>query len=76
MELKPIECPRCKTFNPSDSKYCSNCSMILDAETAMKLDNLIETNDDFLRKIVESRIDEMVEDRINEKLKTMNNEKQ
>jgi integrase len=76
LELTPIECPRCKTFNPHDSKYCSNCSMVLDVETAMKLDNEIETNDDMLTKLVESRIDEFVEARINEKLKTMNHEKQ
>ncbi|WP_305064692.1 site-specific integrase [Methanococcoides sp.] len=33
--LKPIECPRCKTKNPYDSKYCSTCSMILDMKTAL-----------------------------------------
>jgi len=75
MELKPIECPRCKTKNPYDAKYCSTCSMVLDAETAMKFDNEIETNDDMLTKIVQSRIDELVEERINEKLKNMKNKK-
>ncbi|MBP1908285.1 site-specific integrase [Methanolobus bombayensis] len=75
MELKPIECPRCKTKNPYDAKYCSTCSMVLDAETAMELDNEIETKDDMLTKIVQSRIDELVEERLNEKLKNMKNKK-
>jgi ribosomal protein L40E len=75
MELKPIECPRCKTKNPYDAKYCSTCSMVLDAETTMELDNEIETKDDMLTKIVQSRIDELVEERINEKLKNMKNKK-
>lgn len=26
---KPVECPRCGTLNPSDAKFCSNCSLML-----------------------------------------------
>ncbi|WP_407282710.1 site-specific integrase [Methanolobus sp. WCC1] len=37
LELKPIECPRCKSLNPHDAKYCSHCSLVLDAKTAMSL---------------------------------------
>lgn len=37
-ELKPIECPRCKTKNPYDAKYCSQCSLVLDQKTALTLD--------------------------------------
>ncbi len=32
--IKPVECPRCKTKNPHDAKYCSTCSMVLDMKTA------------------------------------------
>jgi integrase/recombinase XerD len=28
------KCPRCLTENPFDSKYCRNCSLIIDAKTA------------------------------------------
>ena len=33
--IKPVECPRCKTKNPHDAKYCSTCSMVLDMKTAI-----------------------------------------
>ncbi|APH38214.1 tyrosine-type recombinase/integrase [Methanohalophilus halophilus] len=35
--LKPRECPRCGKKNPADAKYCSQCSLVLDAKTAMNL---------------------------------------
>jgi Site-specific recombinase XerD len=38
-ELKPVECPRCKTKNPVGAKYCHLCSMILDHKLAGKMDN-------------------------------------
>ncbi|ABE53174.1 site-specific integrase [Methanococcoides burtonii] len=69
LELKPIECPRCKTLNPHDSKYCSSCSMVLDIKTAVKLDTEIKTTDGKLTQLMESKIDELVEARINEILK-------
>lgn len=34
----PRICPRCKTENPFDSKYCRSCSMILDPVTAANLE--------------------------------------
>lgn len=36
--LKTVECPRCKTKNPHDSKYCSTCSMVLDMKTAKEVE--------------------------------------
>ncbi|MCK5341861.1 MAG: tyrosine-type recombinase/integrase [Candidatus Heimdallarchaeota archaeon] len=47
--LQPIECPRCKTKNAHDAKYCSTCSMVLDMKTA--IDEDAEVND--LIKMVE-----------------------
>jgi hypothetical protein len=35
-ELKPVECPRCKTKNPVGAKYCFTCSMILDQKLAVE----------------------------------------
>jgi len=61
LELKPIECPRCKTLNPHDSKYCSSCSMVLDLKTAVKLDTEIKATDGKLTQLMESKIDELVE---------------
>ena len=37
-DIKPVECPRCKTKNPNDAKYCSTCSMVLDMKTALDED--------------------------------------
>lgn len=36
--LRPVDCPRCKTRNPSGAKFCMTCSLILDNATALKLD--------------------------------------
>jgi integrase len=50
--LKPIECPRCHTKNPSDAKYCSHCSLVLDAKTAIDLqDNQVTAADLFAKRI-------------------------
>lgn len=40
--LEPAKCPRCGFKNPADSKYCARCSMVLDLQTAMKLDRELE----------------------------------
>jgi len=37
-DIKPVECPRCKTKNAHDAKYCSTCSMVLDMKTAIDED--------------------------------------
>lgn len=36
--LKPKECPRCGFVNEKTAKFCSKCSLVLDIETAVKLD--------------------------------------
>lgn len=37
--LQPVVCPRCKTKNPYDAKYCSQCSMILDSKLAIEVED-------------------------------------
>ncbi|MDA0524223.1 site-specific integrase [Methanococcoides alaskense] len=69
--LKPIKCPRCKTKNPHDAKYCSSCSMVLDMDTAIKLDSEFKLTDNKLSKFVEAQVNELVESRINEMLQNM-----
>ena len=39
-ELKPVECPRCKTKNPVGAKYCYICSMILDHKIALNVQEI------------------------------------
>lgn len=68
LELRPIECPRCKTKNPYDSKYCICCSMVLDMETAVKLEEKSKAADDDLTKLAESIIQDLIEAKVNEKL--------
>jgi integrase len=36
--LEAKKCPRCKTLNAYDSKYCSTCSFVLDMQTAIKIE--------------------------------------
>jgi integrase/recombinase XerD len=39
--LKPKECPRCGFVNEKTAKFCSKCSLVLDIETALKVDKKI-----------------------------------
>ncbi|MCC4771841.1 tyrosine-type recombinase/integrase [Methanosarcina sp. DH2] len=70
-ELRPIECPRCKTKNPVGAKYCSSCSMIIDQETAIKLDETEKIYSESLNTILRGKIDEIVKERVIEILKTI-----
>jgi len=71
LELRPIECPRCKTKNPHDSKYCSCCSMVLDMETAVKLEEEGKVADDELTKMIESKMNDLIETKVNERLMSL-----
>ena len=70
-QLKPTECPRCKTKNPHDSKYCSTCSMVLDAETAIRLDEATKSTDSSITDIMGSQFDELKKAIIDEMLQKM-----
>ncbi|ADN36793.1 integrase family protein [Methanolacinia petrolearia DSM 11571] len=39
--LEPVICPRCKTSNPSSALYCTNCSMVLNQEGAIDVEESI-----------------------------------
>jgi len=55
----PIRCPRCKTFNPPDAKFCSTCSMVLNQQAADDLDAMqadVAANPEALRRLVDERI--------------------
>jgi len=38
VKLEAKRCPRCKTINAHDAKYCGSCSLILDAKTAQQVE--------------------------------------
>lgn len=72
-DIKPVECPRCKTKNPHDAKYCSTCSMVLDAETAIKLDEVTKTTDNNMTDIISSQFDDLKKEIIDRMLQTLKN---
>ena len=39
-EIEPVVCPRCQTPNPSDSKFCFNCSYGFDQKETMEMDEV------------------------------------
>lgn len=69
--LKAIECPRCKTKNPNDAKYCSTCSMVLDAETAIKMDEAEKVADPHITKAIEAQMEKIKQSIIDEMLQKM-----
>ena len=38
IEAKPINCPRCETINPAESRYCCKCAGLLDIKEALELE--------------------------------------
>lgn len=54
MELPKLQiCPRCSTKNTPGSKFCSKCGLILDSETAIKVDKTRAKVDALLNKLTE-----------------------
>jgi len=51
--LTPKTCPRCKYANPATSRFCSQCSMILDLDTAMKLEDARAKADNVMSNLFE-----------------------
>lgn len=46
--LLPRTCPRCGHENEATGRFCSNCSMALDIETARELDRELKNEDEML----------------------------
>ena len=72
-DIKPVECPRCKTKNPHDAKYCSTCSMVLDAKTAVQLEAATRTADNSMTDIISSQFDDIKEEIIDRMLRNLKN---
>ena len=72
--LQPAVCPRCTIKNPADAKYCSACSMILDAKTALDSEIRTDSLNDIMAPMLESRFDELKEAMITEMLQKMEKE--
>ncbi|VVB51656.1 Tyrosine recombinase XerA [uncultured archaeon] len=63
-ELEAKKCPRCKTLNAYDAKYCNSCSFVLDPRTAREIESkskivpevfaAMQSNPEFLRLIAEA----------------------
>jgi len=51
--LAPKTCPRCKSVNPATSRFCSQCSMILDLTTAMQLEEARAKADSVMSRLFE-----------------------
>jgi integrase/recombinase XerD len=47
-KMAPKKCPRCKISNAFDAKFCTNCGMVLDMSTAVKLDEMKKIEKDVL----------------------------
>ncbi|MCW4003687.1 MAG: site-specific integrase [Candidatus Bathyarchaeota archaeon] len=52
-ELKPLVCPRCRSRNSPDAKFCINCGLCLDARTAVQIDVAREKADRLITELVE-----------------------
>jgi site-specific recombinase XerD len=50
--LKPKHCPTCSHINPPEHRFCSNCSNILDVQTAVELTEKREAGDGVLKDLL------------------------
>lgn len=51
-KLEPKNCPRCKSTQPADAKYC-NCGMVLDSKEAVNLEVVREKANIFTQKLLQ-----------------------
>ena len=55
----PILCPRCKTFNSPDTKFCRICSLILDQSVADEMEAMatdVTNAPAALQRLIDERI--------------------
>jgi site-specific recombinase XerD len=52
--FKLIRCPRCKQNNSPGTKFCNYCSLVLDPQTAMKLEETQRKADELLNALVKN----------------------
>ena len=69
-QMKVIVCPRCKTKNSPDARFCDSCGMALDIQTALSIKEASDGIDKYLTKILE---DKDIQDLIRSKLIGMAN---
>jgi integrase len=50
--LKPLICPRCKSNNSPDAKFCSGCGFCVDVKTAVEIDEVRAKADNLLNELV------------------------
>lgn len=54
-DLEPKKCPLCSTINPATGKFCSQCSHILDLQTAVELDKRRGKSDNIMNRLFEDQ---------------------
>lgn len=63
--LTPKTCSRCKFVNPATSKYCNQCSMALDIESALSVEDKMQDlasliTPEILEKLIEKKVEQML----------------
>jgi len=53
-QFRALSCPRCKTRNSPDARFCANCGMCLDAKTAIAIDDLRAKADTLMTELVKN----------------------
>jgi len=53
--LAPKPCSRCKPVDPATGKFCSQCSMTLDLQTVMELEEARSKADSFMSRLLEDQ---------------------
>ncbi len=54
-KLKPKQCPVCKTINSYNANFCQGCSGVIDAKTAIALDEKIRMRDEAFTKLISDK---------------------
>lgn len=50
----PVICSRCKTVNKYESRFCSNCGLVLDVKEAYRLEKIREEREEKITKVLDA----------------------
>ena len=67
-DMKPIECPRCKTKNDYAAKFCNNCSLGLDEKSIIEYDKQKEEALETINLVGSKKFQDLVHEEVKKQI--------